>query len=71
MGYRLCRRPLESDTRCMDVGMPWADYGHIWANVEVLGLQLAVSWGVLGNPWAGLGLMLEPAVSRCYTHMQM
>ena len=39
---------------------PWADYGHSLAKLGVLGLQLAVSWGVLEVSWAGLGLMLEP-----------
>ena len=51
---------------------PGADYGHSLAKLGVLGLQLAVSWGVLGGPWAGLGLMLEPVgiVSGCLGHQK-
>ena len=51
----------------------WADYGHSLAKLEVLGLQLAVSWGVLGGPWAGLGLMLEPVgvILGCLGHQNV
>ena len=49
------------------LGSTWADYGHTLAKLEVLGLQLAVSWDDLEAPWVGLGLMLAPVgtISGC------
>ena len=52
---------------------PWGDYGHILAKLQVVGLQLAVCWGVLGGPWAGLELMFEPVgvISGCLGHQNV
>ena len=57
----------------MSIWRPWADYGHSLAKLEVLGLQLAVSWGVLGDPWAGLELVFEPVgvISGCLGHQNV
>ena len=67
-----CHRSAESNLRCLGghFWRPWGDYGHILAKLEVLGFQLAVSWGVLGGPWAGLELMFEPVgvISGCLGH---
>ena len=52
---------------------PWADYLHILTHLGVLGLHLAVSWGALEAPWAGLWLMLEPVgvILGCLGHQKV